>query len=220
MIQYRGIAAAELLWLKAQIITGPAPYSGDAVTPFGYRVVGLRDQSEFMRVLPYVHKRMLETKDLARENADLIKRIAELEAEKAEPSLKVINGEICYKSKQDDQSFGMRCPVGTWCPVNYDSEHGLAEGTKFYTASPREWVGLTHEEVNSWELPDTPTVFEFTKFIEAKLKEKNHIASIGKMVALEKENEEIKKQLEQTQMALREQVQLKKYLEKRLSANT
>ena len=36
-----------------------------------------------------------------------------------------------------------------------------------------EWVGLTHEEVNSWELPDCPTVFEFAQFIEAKLKEKN-----------------------------------------------
>jgi hypothetical protein len=37
----------------------------------------------------------------------------------------------------------------------------------------REWVGLTKDEVNSWELPVIPTVFEFAKFIEAKLKEKN-----------------------------------------------
>jgi hypothetical protein len=37
----------------------------------------------------------------------------------------------------------------------------------------RTWVGLTHEEVDSWELPDCPTVFEFAKFIEAKLREKN-----------------------------------------------
>ena len=36
-----------------------------------------------------------------------------------------------------------------------------------------KWVGLTNDEVNCWELPDTPTVFEFAKFIEAKLKEKN-----------------------------------------------
>ena len=35
------------------------------------------------------------------------------------------------------------------------------------------WVGLTYEEVNSWEMPDRPTVFEFVQFIEAKLKEKN-----------------------------------------------
>ena len=37
----------------------------------------------------------------------------------------------------------------------------------------REWVGLTHDEVDSWELPNCPTVFEFAQFIKAKLKEKN-----------------------------------------------
>jgi hypothetical protein len=47
-------------------------------------------------------------------------------------------------------------------------------GFPVYTAPPKkEWVGLTHDEVNSWELPDCPTVFEFAQFIEAKLKEKN-----------------------------------------------
>jgi len=45
--------------------------------------------------------------------------------------------------------------------------HGTAEVPK------REWVGLTKEEVDSWELPENPTVFEFAQFIEAKLKEKN-----------------------------------------------
>ena len=38
----------------------------------------------------------------------------------------------------------------------------------------REWVGLTKAEVDSWELPDCPTVFEFVQFIEAKVKEKNN----------------------------------------------
>ena len=37
----------------------------------------------------------------------------------------------------------------------------------------RTWVGLTKEEVDSLELPNSPTVFEFVQFIEAKLKEKN-----------------------------------------------
>jgi hypothetical protein len=36
-----------------------------------------------------------------------------------------------------------------------------------------EWQGLTKDEVNNWTLPDTPTVFAFCQFIEAKLKEKN-----------------------------------------------
>ena len=38
----------------------------------------------------------------------------------------------------------------------------------------RKWVGLTFDEINSWELPDTPTVAEFSWFVEAKLKEKNN----------------------------------------------
>ena len=36
-----------------------------------------------------------------------------------------------------------------------------------------KWVGLTKDEVEAWELPDSPTVYEFAQFIEAKLKEKN-----------------------------------------------
>jgi hypothetical protein len=37
----------------------------------------------------------------------------------------------------------------------------------------REWVGLTDDEVNKWELPESPTVYEFAQFVESKLKEKN-----------------------------------------------
>jgi len=37
----------------------------------------------------------------------------------------------------------------------------------------RTWVGLTKDEVDSWNLPDHPTVFEFAQFIEAKLKQLN-----------------------------------------------
>ena len=38
---------------------------------------------------------------------------------------------------------------------------------------PAEWVGLTQIDVDSWDLPDRPTVFEFVQFIETKIKEKN-----------------------------------------------
>jgi hypothetical protein len=38
----------------------------------------------------------------------------------------------------------------------------------------RPWVNLTDEEIDNLELPDTPTVRQFVKFIEAKLKEKNN----------------------------------------------
>ena len=38
----------------------------------------------------------------------------------------------------------------------------------------KEWVGLTKEEVENWNLPEGATVFEFVQFVEAKLKEKNN----------------------------------------------
>jgi hypothetical protein len=44
-----------------------------------------------------------------------------------EPVLKVYRGEICYKSKADDQTYGM------WCPVGYSGVDGLADGTNLYT---------------------------------------------------------------------------------------
>ncbi len=37
----------------------------------------------------------------------------------------------------------------------------------------REWRGLTKDEINNWDLPNSPTVYEFAQFVEAKLKEKN-----------------------------------------------
>ena len=49
-----------------------------------------------------------------------------------------------------------------------------AKGTLLHTTPPkREWQGLTKDEVDTWDLPERPTVFEFAKFVEAKLKEKN-----------------------------------------------
>ena len=96
-------------------------------------------------------------------------------------ALKVYQGEICYMSQDDDQSFGM------WCPVDSNTDLGFPNETKFYTASPkREWVELTNDEVQS--LADTYLdvgdgeggkhyVFgdvDFARAIEAKLKEKNN----------------------------------------------
>ena len=46
------------------------------------------------------------------------------------------------------------------------------KGAPLGTQKP--WVGLTKIDVDSWDLPDRPTVFEFAQFIEAKLKEKNN----------------------------------------------
>ena len=49
----------------------------------------------------------------------------------------------------------------------------LEQAARIEELEKREWVELTKEEVDSWELPDSPTVFEFVQFIEAKIKDKN-----------------------------------------------
>jgi len=67
-----------------------------------------------------------------------------------------------------------------WQKVAQDLERENKELKK--QLAKREWVWLTKDEANSWELPDCPTVFEFCQFIEAKIKEKNHIANAGKMI--------------------------------------
>jgi len=41
--------------------------------------------------------------------------------------LKVVRGDICCKSLDMDQSYGM------WVPVTYSTEHGFVDGTCFYT---------------------------------------------------------------------------------------
>ena len=74
-------------------------------------------------------------------------------------------------------------PVAWFSPLGnlYKTRfHATANGeqviTPLYTTPQRTWQGLTHEQVDSWELPDCPTVFEFAQFIEAKLKQKNGFA--------------------------------------------
>jgi hypothetical protein len=57
---------------------------------------------------------------------------AALEAKDEPVALVVYRGEICYKSTDDDQSFAILCPV------NYDSKHEFADGTKFYTTPPQK----------------------------------------------------------------------------------
>ena len=43
-----------------------------------------------------------------------------------EPVLKVFHGEVCYVSREDDQSFGM------WCPVTPDYAPPYPDGAEFY----------------------------------------------------------------------------------------
>jgi hypothetical protein len=98
------------------------------------------------------------------------------DAEKQEPvALMVVNGEISYKSTDDDQSFGM------WCPVNYDSSHSFPDGTKFYIhpQPKREWVGLTPADFDKLEqlfgnkVSNDFVFADIVCVISAKLKDKN-----------------------------------------------
>jgi len=47
---------------------------------------------------------------------------------------------------------------------------GLRRGRKL---AKDRWISLTEDDVASWELPNRPTLFEFAKFVEAKIKDKN-----------------------------------------------
>jgi len=66
-----------------------------------------------------------------------------------------------------------------WCFVSSSKDPtGKLEGKWFplYAAPPRrEWVGLTDEEINAIEFPQsgTATMRDFVRIIEAKLREKN-----------------------------------------------
>jgi hypothetical protein len=110
---------------------------------------------------------------LSEANFALHKRIAELEAEKAEP--------VAWMHKQGDfKEPALRQLSGE------EIERGWEQYPLYTTPPQREWVGLTDGDVK------TCTQYEITRdkgcfhagaiWAEAKLKEKNHIASVGNMV--------------------------------------
>jgi hypothetical protein len=111
------------------------------------------------------------------------------EAEVAENLLLDVRDEI-NKQQSKAQPAPVQEPVdwqffdkGCW----WNSDHRIKNQKKdmelagyktrdLYTTPPaaqKPWVGLTKDDVESWDLPVNPTVFEFAQFIEAKLREKN-----------------------------------------------
>ena len=70
---------------------------------------------------------------------------------------------VAYSTKGDEYTFDQ-----TGLEYFLDSL-----GIDFLSEEKKEWVGLTKGEVELWELPASPTVYEFALFVEAKLKEKN-----------------------------------------------
>ena len=75
---------------------------------------------------------------------------------------------MVYKTDNDNEYPGWREAKKCFYHLNFSVR-------PIPTAAPpkREWVGLTKEEIDSWDLPKKPIVSEFVFFVEAKLKEKN-----------------------------------------------
>ena len=76
------------------------------------------EQSEFSDLSHYAAAVLAENDKLKAENTAL--------KGNAEPPFKIYKDEVCYKSTEDDQTFGM------WVPVSYDMGHAFPEGTGFY----------------------------------------------------------------------------------------
>jgi hypothetical protein len=81
------------------------------------------------------------------------------------------------RDKQEPVAHVYRIEANGRPCVAWDDASEIKVGAKLY-AAPREWVGLTDEEINSvcykrdWTASWTNTTF--ARAIEAKLKEKNH----------------------------------------------
>ena len=73
-------------------------------------------------------------------------------------ALTIYRGELCYKSQEDDQSFGM------WCPVTQDLP--FPEGTKLYTTPPQR-KPLTNEQLAKLGIPPFGMAYEQARAIEA-----------------------------------------------------
>ena len=57
------------------------------------------------------------------------------------------------------------------CTCGYEIGHPLVP---VCTCKPKKWFGITKSDVESWKLPVNVTVYEFVKFVEKKIKRKNH----------------------------------------------
>lgn len=55
----------------------------------------------------------------------------------------------------------------------WDEMEARLNKPKKQVQTSKTWVSLTDEEIDNFDLPDKPTVKEFVRFIEAKLKELN-----------------------------------------------
>lgn len=92
-----------------------------------------------------------------------------------EACLKVVKGELCYRSKDDDQSFGM------WVPVTPDADLGFANGTVF-VASQAQPKGPPADPRFSWmdfqQIGELPAVDEAIRNLLIDQTEDNGVCMI------------------------------------------
>jgi hypothetical protein len=112
------------------------------------------EAQELLNALTYVG----DAKDIYSDTIDMLRsRLAQPEPE---PVAKIVLTE----------TIGLPCL--RW--LDLTRQFDFKGGEFLYTTPPqREWHGLTKDEINNWDLPNSPTVYEFAQFVEAKLKEKN-----------------------------------------------
>jgi len=86
--------------------------------------------------------------------------------EPSHAALKVVRGDICCKSLDHDQSYGM------WIPVTYSTEHGFVDGTVFYThpaqpAADFHARGLLAKSLKCWHRLTEEESDELVAFVAA-----------------------------------------------------
>jgi hypothetical protein len=113
--------------------------------------------------------------DLENKDVEAIQALRQALAEPANSTTSVVEPKASSQTEQEPECVAV---IGNWGKVEWKEGVFPQLGGKLYTAPPkREWVGLTDEELepmcDDWRIIFGPYVHDFTKAIEAKLKEKN-----------------------------------------------
>ena len=108
------------------------------------------DKNYYIEAIAVLRQALVDADDTSQERVD------EIVKDEHEP--------VAWANSFDLQNFDMKVRTGP------DLHHTVP----LYTAPPKkEWVGLTDEEIDAWNIVGHESLREFVRAIEAKLKEKN-----------------------------------------------